>query len=138
MMTLRVKDLMTEPVFALGPDDSLAATRKLMDEHHVRHVPVVDGEGHLIGIVSHRDLLRHALIEQSDVPDDIENSLLARLRVHDLMTERVDFVTPATDIREAAQIMLDNKYGCLPVVLDERLVGILTESDFVRLFARGN
>jgi CBS domain-containing membrane protein len=138
MDKLVVSDLMTSLVFAVQPDDTVARLVDLMHEHQVRHVPVVDEDGDLIGLVSHRDLLRNALIEQTDEIQVDNEELLERLQVRDLMLAEVEQVTPETDIREAAQIMLENKYGCLPVVEGDRLVGILTESDFVRLMAEGN
>ncbi|MCP3957126.1 MAG: CBS domain-containing protein [bacterium] len=135
---LRVSDLMTRDVVAARPDDSLATLRDLMFERDVRHMPVIEGEADLVGLVSQRDLLRSSLIEQPDMPDFIEDALLERLRVRELMTTGVVSIEPERDIREAAQIMFENKYGCLPVTLGTRLVGILTESDFVRLMAEGN
>ena len=109
-----------------------------MFERDIRHMPVVDNDRELVGLVSQRDLLRHSLIEQSDVPDFIEDALLERLQVRELMTTGVVSIEPDADIREAAQIMIENKYGCLPVVEGSRLVGILTESDFVRLMTDGH
>jgi CBS domain-containing membrane protein len=100
-------------------------------------MPVVNGDGELVGLVSERDLLRHSLIQQSDVPDFVEDTILERLKVQELMNTGVESTEADRDIREAAQVMLENKYGCLPVVEGERLVGILTEADFVRLFAEG-
>ncbi len=138
MPTMRVRDLMTLDVIAVSPGDSLARLRDLMYDRDVRHMPVVEANGDLVGLVSQRDLLRSSLIEQADVPDFIEDALLAKLRVRELMTTGVLSVEPGVDIREAAQIMYENKYGCLPVVEGPRLVGILTESDFVRLMAEGD
>ena len=136
--TMRVDDLMTRDVVTVRPDDSLAQLRDLMVEHDIRHMPVIEGDAELVGLVSQRDLLRHQLIEQANVPDFIEDALLERLRVREVMTTGVITVDPEGDIREAAQTMFENKYGCLPVVEGPRLAGILTESDFVRLMAEGN
>ena len=138
MSIMRVRDLMTRDVISAHPDDTLARLRNLMVDRDVRHMPVTETEGNLVGLVSQRDLLRNQLIEQNDVPDFIEDALLERLLVRELMTTGVISIEPGSDIREAAQIMIENKYGCLPVVEDTRLVGILTESDFVRLMADGN
>ena len=129
---------MTNRVFVVRADETVAALVDLMHEHQVRHVPVVDEDGDLIGLVSHRDLLRNSLIEQDDEVQVDKEELLERLQVGDLMLGEVDRVKPDTDIRDAAQLLLDHKYGCLPVVEGNRLVGILTESDFVRLMAGGN
>ena len=138
MSIMRVRDLMTRDVIAVRPGDSLARLRNLMVERDVRHMPVTESTGELVGLVSQRDLLRNHLIEQTDMPDFIEDALLERLLVRELMTTGVVSIEPESDIRVAAQIMCENKYGCLPVVEGTRLVGILTESDFVRLMADGN
>jgi CBS domain-containing membrane protein len=129
---------MTGSVLAVRPEDDLATLRDLMFDYSIRHVPVVDGERHLVGLVTHRDLLRNSLIEQRDIDPRTERAVLADLRVSDIMTQEVEQVAPDTDVREAAQTMVEKKYGCLPVVLEDRLVGIVTESDFVRVMARGN
>lgn len=138
MRELRVRDLMSDDVVAVRPDDDLLTLQKLMLSHNVRHIPVVDLEAELVGLVSHRDLLRASLIEQRDVTSYIEQAVLERLEVREIMTESVQSVEAETDLREAAEIMYENKYGCLPVTEGQRLVGILTESDFVRFMARGN
>lgn len=135
---LAVRDLMTDKVIAVRPDDPLRTLRDLMWEHHIRHMPVVDADGDLVGLVSQRDLLRNSLVDQADVPDYIEDAVLGRLTAGDVMTSYVERVSPDTDLRAAAQVMLDNKYGCLPVTVGDRLVGILTEADFVRFLARGD
>jgi CBS domain-containing membrane protein len=133
---MQVEDLMTAKVFALRPGDDLGTLHDLMLDHDVRHVPVVDRDGDLVGLVSHRDLLRNALIEQP-VPGYVERAVLERLAVRDVMVSDVESIAPDADLREAAQTMFENKYGCLPVVVGRRLVGILTEADFVRLMAQG-
>ncbi|MFQ5670163.1 MAG: CBS domain-containing protein [Acidobacteriota bacterium] len=132
-----VADLMTTVVFALRPDDSLVAVRDTMYEHHVRHVPVVDAEGDLIGLVSHRDMLGYALIEQEPGSSENQEADLEALTVGDVMIFNVESVEADTDLREAAQVMLEYKYGCLPVVEGNHLIGILTEADFVRAVTRG-
>ena len=129
---LAVRDLMTAPALALKEEDKVSALYDLMDNQHVRHVPVVDEEGDLVGLVSHRDLLRCALTGQSDVPVSLQRELLRRTQIDEIMT--LDPVTVEADqnIGDAVDIMLENKFGCVPVVEGNRLVGILTEADFVR------
>lgn len=138
MLTMLVSNLMTQAVFALRRSDDLATLQDLMADRGVRHVPVVDNDGDLLGLVSHRDLLRTSLIEQADTPGFIERAMLTRLTVGEIMTSDVETVSPEADIREAAQVMYENKFGCLPVVEGAHLVGILTEADFVRLMAQGH
>ena len=135
---ISVRDLMTDRLFTVGPDDDLATVRDLMVEHRIRHIPVVDPEGNLMGLISHRDLLRHALIEQVEMPMELEEAALEQIEAREVMVRDPVAVPPETDIRQAAQILFDHKYGCLPVTEGSRLVGILTEADFVRLMAQGD
>jgi CBS domain-containing membrane protein len=96
---------------------------------------VVDVEGDLVGLLTHRDLLRYALIERTDLPLSLQRGVLKRIRVEEVMTSEVETAEPGQWLQEAALVMFDNKYGCVPVVEGTRVVGILTEADFVRFFA---
>lgn len=134
---LTVRELMTEGVFVVDANDDLATVSDLMDARSIRHAPVVQ-EGRLVGLISHRDLLRYALKGQAGASPEVERAAQFRLRAEEIMTREVATVRPQQDIREAARVMLEGKFGCLPVVEDGRLVGILTESDFVRFLASGD
>jgi CBS domain-containing membrane protein len=129
-----VRDLMTEKVFTLNGRDDLAALYDLMDTRRVRHVPIVDSEGELVGLVTDRDLSRSALGTVEELPLSVERDILRRRRIRDIMASEPDTIEPDATLREAAEILLENKVGCLPVVEGLRLVGILTEADFVRDF----
>jgi CBS domain-containing membrane protein len=129
-----VRDLMSEPVFTLQPGDDLEALYDLMDAHHVRHVPVVDRDGDIVGLVTQRDLARSALGAQDALPLSTQQEILRRRRVLEIMATEVETVEPDQDLRTAAEILLENKIGCLPVVEGRHVVGILTESDFVRQY----
>lgn len=131
---LLVRDLMTDRVETLGPDDDLAALNDLLDAKHVRHVPVVDDDGDLVGLVTQRDLLR-AAADSGEIPFSLQRDILGTMTVGEIMTSPVETTEPERELREAALTMLENKFGCLPVVEGTRLVGILTESDFVRYLA---
>ena len=122
MPKLHVRDLMTSDVVTVGPDESIDALKDLMVNERIRHVPVVDGDGALLGLVSERDLLLRALFEEEN-------------KVTDIMAWNVATTGPDQDLSKAAQIMVDNKYGCLPVVEEGVLAGILTEADFVKAAA---
>jgi CBS domain-containing membrane protein len=128
---LRVRDLMTAPVVALKEEDTVSTLYDLMDTKHVRHVPIVDDEGDLVGLVSHRDLLRFTLVGLSDVPMTVQRELLRRTRVDEVMTRDVVTSEADQDIGEVVDVMLENKFGCVPVVEGSLLAGILTEADFV-------
>ena len=137
MKTLHVRDLMTWDVVTVLPGMDTEAARDLMSDRQLRHLVVVDKDDDLVGVVSHRDLLRHALIEQPDLPSYIERERLARTSVREVMAQPVLTAEPEQEAAEAARALFDNKIGCLPVVEGNRVVGILTESDFVRWFGYG-
>jgi len=136
MRDLRVRDLMSDHVISVHPGDSVDKVYDAMTERGIRHIAVIDDEGDLVGLVSHRDLLRHALIERSDLPFFLQRAVLRRTLAEEVMTSEVETAEPDLPLSEAARIMFENKFGCLPVVEGWRVVGILTESDFVRYFTR--
>ncbi len=136
MTDLRVRDLMTPNVVTVQPGDPIATAHELMLDNRFRHLVVVDGDGDLVGLLTHRDLLRFALIERTDLPLSLQRGVLKRIRVEEAMTSEVETVDPDQGLQEAASVMFDNKYGCLPVTEGSRVVGILTEADFVRFFLR--
>jgi CBS domain-containing protein len=129
-----VRDLMTPNPYTLAPRDTLASLYDLMDTHRVRHVPIVDSDGELVGLLTHTDLAMTALGSLSDLPLSQERDLLQRRRIREVMVTEVETVEPEASLAEAAQTLFENKIGCLPVVEGNHLVGILTESDFVRRF----
>ena len=131
---LTVADVMTRDVITLDREDSLADARRSMDQARVRHLPVVAG-GRLVGLITHRDLLAASLSVFSGAGEREQRRLFAQIPVRELMHDAVG-VTPTTPVREAARILIESKFGCLPVVGDgDVLVGIVTEADFVRLAA---
>lgn len=136
MNELRVRDLMTEKVVSVRPQDSVEKLYDVMAERNIRHLAVIDEEGDLVGLVSHRDLLRNTSAERSDFPLSMQRELMRRMRVEEVMTSEVETTEPEQPLSEAAQVMFENKFGCLPVVEGWRVVGILTESDFVKYFTR--
>ncbi len=132
MEDLKVRDLMKTDLVTVGLGDSVARVRNLMYEKWVRFVPMVDSDQRLLGLITYRDLLRRSLIEQSDRPVWVEQEKLENLQADDVAQHVVDQVEPDTDLREAGRQLLESKKGCLLVVEGNRLVGILTEGDFVR------
>jgi CBS domain-containing membrane protein len=134
-----VSDLMSTPVHTITGDRSLSDLADLFDRFDVRHVPVIDEEGDVVGLVSDRDLLRNVLTDQADVPLSVRNSAMEGTLVESVMTSEVVTLEPNDTARKAARTMLEHKFGCIPVTEGgSRLVGILTQSDFLRLFADGS
>jgi len=132
-----VKDLMTAEVTTLRRNEQLTLADDVMNLGRVRHLPVLDDEGEeLIGIVTQRDLFRGALAQAIGYGERARRRLLDTLTVKDVMTTDPISTTPETSLVDAARLLMERKIGCLPVVKDGRLVGILTESDFVALYVR--
>jgi len=133
MEQLMVRDWMTPDPITVEPRTTLPAAYYLMKLNHIRRLPVVDHESRLVGIVTLGDI-REARPKESTRLNLWEHHFLtASLEVQDFMSPNPVAVAPDTSIRHAAQLMLQRKIGGLPVVDGGRLVGILTESDLLRL-----
>jgi len=123
---------MTEDVATVRSDDDLSVLYDLMDSRRIRHVPVIDESGELLGIVSQRDLLKGALGDAGGLPMSAQRDLLRSATVDAIMVTEPMTVEPDTSLREAGELLLEHKLGCLLVLEGGELVGIITESDFVR------
>ncbi len=128
-----VADLMTKEVVTLDANDTLSVADDVMNLGRIRHTPVLDEDGRVVGLISQRDLFRGALARALGYGEFAQKKLYGMLHVKDVMTNDVLTISPTTPLVDAAKIMTEKKIGCLVVVEGERLVGILTESDFVRL-----
>jgi CBS domain-containing protein len=127
-----VRDLMTDRVIALQAGEDLSVASDLMAENGVRHLPVIDSTGELLGLLTHRDLVKIAYASGDFLPISDLNQFLRNTKVKEVMVREVETVDPETSIEEAGMLMMENKFGCIPVCDGTHLVGILTESDFVR------
>lgn len=129
---LRVADLMTIDVVTVTPEHTLGEAWDLMREHHIRHLPVVDEAGRLVGLVTHRDLLAAATSSLTFPAEHDRVFLLGGHRVAEVMETHLSTATaddPAPDVGER---MARHRIGCVPVVDTEgRLVGIVTETDYL-------
>jgi CBS domain-containing protein len=123
---------MTREVATLYEEDNLERIEEAMQRFRFHHVPVVDGRK-LVGLVSHRDLLRVSASAMAKDGEARTHILNQQLFVRDVMTRDIETTTPATPLAEAARTMLDRQHGCLPVVDDGELVGIITLSDIVKV-----
>ena len=134
--SIRVEDRMTPLPLTVGWHAKLIDAVRLMKEGKIRHLPVLDGGSRLVGIVTDRDL-RQVILDprlQERLGVELAEALEA-FTVRDIMTWAVISVRPETEIRDAARLMHQRKIGALPVVKNDRLVGILTETDVIRTFA---
>lgn len=130
-----VRDLMSQQLVTLRPNDELVLAENIMQLGRVRHMPVTDAENRLVGIVTQRDLFRSALVRSLGFDRKAQDRSIRGLPIKEVMTTSPRTTTPETPIGEAASVMSRHKIGCLPVLEDGKLVGILTEGDFVEEFA---
>lgn len=128
---ISIAEVMTRDVHSLGPQDSLARARALMMEKHIRHIPIVNGEQELLGLLTHRDLLA-AAESVLDATDGAERTRREEtITLDSVMTTNLVSVDEHASLRGAAMHLQQHKHGCLPVIRDGKLAGIITDSDFV-------
>jgi len=118
-----VGQFMTTDLFTVHPDDIVDFAATLMDWRHVRHIPVEDNSGQLVGLVSHRALLR--LVANGRLAD------ASRVSVAEIMNVHPVTVSPDTTTVDAIRLMREKQLACLPVVVEGKLVGLVTEHDLV-------
>jgi acetoin utilization protein AcuB len=124
---------MSHPVITIPPEMPVVDALNLMKRERIRRTPVVK-DGKLVGIVSDKDLLNASPSPATSLSVWEMNYLLTKITVKEVMTKKVLTVTEDTPIEEAARIMADNKIGGLPVVRDDLVVGIITETDLFKIF----
>jgi CBS domain-containing protein len=123
---LRIEQYMSTDLLTVREDEPIDLVANLMDWHRIHHVPVEDNEHRLVGLVSHRPLLR--FLAGDEARKDDEPIPVSRIMARDLV-----IVSPDTSTLEAIDTMRRHRVSCLPVVQDERLIGIVTEHDFMRI-----
>ena len=132
---LRVRDVMSKDVATIERNEKLMVADDVMRLGRIRHLPVVDADGALAGIVSQRDLFHSGLVKALGYGTHAQRQALDMLVIKEAMKTEVVTTTAETKLADAARLMLERKIGCLVVVEGAKVVGILTESDFVKLHA---
>ncbi|MBS1115083.1 MAG: domain containing protein [Nitrospirae bacterium] len=127
-----VSDWMTRKVITVSPEDSIAEASKLTKEKGIKHLPVVHGEK-LKGILSDRDIKEYVPTKATSLDVYELHYLLAKTKVKEVMKTKVYTTTPDTPIEEAAMLMRDQKIGCLPVIENNRVVGIISDKDIFKV-----
>jgi CBS domain-containing membrane protein len=135
--TLRVRDVMSRDVITVERNDSLALADDQFARARVRHLVVVDEDGGIAGVISSRDLFKGALAGAFGYGAVAQRKTLEMLVAKEVMSTGVVATSPEAQLADAARIMVDRKIGCLPVLDGGKLVGIITEGDFVALAAAG-
>ena len=131
-----VRDLMTTDVYTVDRNEALLTADRMMNLGRIRHVVVVDEAGEVAGVLSQRDLFHSGLVKALGYGTHAVRQTLDTMLVKEVMTTNVVTTRPDTPLREAAALMFTRKIGCLPVVAGSKLVGILTEADFVKLHSQ--
>jgi len=147
---MRVRDLMTTKVFSVQTDTAVSDVARLMSEHAISGVPVLDGPGRLVGVVTELDLIvRNGRLEMpaflqildAVVPLELPGHLQQRLRhmlgthAEDVMTRDIHPVAPDMDIADLVDVMVKRRLNPVPVVEDGKLVGIVSHADLIRKMA---
>lgn len=133
---MTVANLMSTDLVTLTEDETLDHAQRCMARGRIRHLPVVR-QGRLVGLITHRDLLAASFSIFAEVERNEQRRIFDTIRVDEAMHRDVVTVSPDLKAAQAARILLENKYGCLPVVdAENNLVGIVTEADFLRLTVR--
>ena len=125
---------MTPNPITVSPDTSIGAAMERMKREKVRRFPVLDKNRKLVGIVAYNDLLHASPSSVTSLSVWEVSYLLSQVKIKEVMTRKVITVTEDTTLEEAARLMVDNEIGGLPVIRDELVVGVITESDLFKVF----
>jgi len=131
-----VSKIMITDVVALDRNASLGSAKDIMDQRRLRHFPVVEN-GNVVGVVSQRDLFRASLASMLGYEERTKKAFLDNLSIKGIMSDPPITVTADTGVSEAARLMVEKKVGCLPVVDGKRLIGLVTDTDFLKVLAGG-
>jgi CBS domain-containing protein len=126
-----VREIMMGSPVTLKPDDTLALANDVISLGRIRHIPVVE-DGKLRGMLTERDLMGAAATQIFGLKQSSKTALLKSVLIRDVMKKRVVTVAPDTPIKDAAHLLADKKIGCLPVVSEGTLVGLVTTTDILR------
>lgn len=127
-----VRKKMHKDLFTITKDDRMTVAKKILKEKNIRHLPVVDGKK-LVGLVTNMDIRKAEASPATSLEIRELHYLLDKLTVGEIMTRNVITISPDISVEEAAILLHDNKVGCLPVVEDGNLVGIITENDVMEI-----
>ncbi|TDJ03596.1 MAG: CBS domain-containing protein [Deltaproteobacteria bacterium] len=124
---LEAQDIMTREVTSLKEDDSIDLFEELAKLERIRHVPVVNSNNKVVGLLTHRDFF-NILTKRSQAGTEI--------KISDIMKKEVKTISKEESLVEVAKIMYKNNYGCLPITENNVLVGIITANDFLKYFSQ--
>ncbi len=136
MLNEPISTLMTHHVVTIELRESLEKAQTLMQQHHIRHLPVVR-KGHLVGMLSLTDLMRLSFSDNfGEIEADADVAIFKMLGIRHVMKSHPEAITPEHTVREAAEILSNREFHALPVVNDDTVVGIVTTTDLIRYFLK--
>jgi CBS domain-containing protein len=134
MKTTLVRELMTKNLIKLNLSDSLTKAESLLKTHNIRHLPVVSGDK-ILGMLSYNDLLRISFADATDDDGDtVETTVYDMFTLEQVMSKQVTYVDASDPIEVAAELFINENFHALPVLENNKLVGILTTTDMIRYY----
>jgi len=128
-----VKDQMTPNPICGYPEMPVTEAQELMQKHNIRHLPILDEEKKLVGLVTQRSLMNAVPADISRFSPFVVNYVLAKIKARNIMVKDVVTIGEDTPFEEAARVMADRKIGCLPVMRNDELVGIISDNDLFNI-----
>ena len=128
---MQVREIMSPDIEVVDRNDNLRTVEERMATKQLRHLPVLE-QGEVVGIVTQRDLFKAAMSSTMGYGEKAQQAYLQSVRVKEIMVYPVVTVAPDTSVAAAADMMMNKGIGCLPVVEDHQLIGIVTKTDLLR------
>ena len=132
---ITVKEIMTKDVVAVAPTDRLVHARRQMMDANVGRLPVIDDD-ELVGMITSKDLMRAFIDFRKNVPEKYQKTQIKEVFVEDIMSSNPSYVSKEMSISEVSNIMMETGYNGLPVVEEGKVVGIITQTDILRLIEK--
>ena len=132
---IAVKEIMTKDVVSVAPTDRLVHARRQMMDANVGRLPVIDDE-ELVGMITSKDLMRAYIDFRKNVPEKYQKTQIKEIFVEDIMSSNPSYVSKEMSITEVSKIMMETGYNGLPVVEEGKVVGIITQTDILRLIEK--
>ena len=127
---MQVRQIMSKDIEVVDRNDNLRTVEERMATKQLRHLPVLE-QGEVVGIVTQRDLFKAAMSSTMGYGEKAQQAYLQSVRVKEIMTYPVVTIPPDTSVGAAAEMMITKGIGCLPVVDDHKLIGIVTKTDLL-------
>lgn len=132
---IAVKEIMSKELTVVSPTERIVHARRQMIESHVGRLPVVEDD-ELVGMITSKDLMRAFIDFRKKVPEKYQKSQIKELLVEDIMSSNPSYVSKEMSITEVSEIMMETGYNGLPVVEDGKVIGIITQTDILRLIEK--